>query len=43
MLLLHDTHRQTVSALHEIIDYYRESGARFTDVNELLANKYLGG
>jgi len=43
VLLLHDTHRQTVRALPEIIDHYRESGARFTDVNELLANKYLGG
>jgi peptidoglycan/xylan/chitin deacetylase (PgdA/CDA1 family) len=42
VLLLHDTHQQTVDALPEIIDHYRESGVQFTDVNELLANKYLG-
>jgi len=40
VLLLHDTHRQTAEALPEIIDYYERSGRRFTDVDELLADKY---
>lgn len=42
VLLLHDTQQQTVAALPEIIDRYTESGAQFTDVEELLTNKYLG-
>ncbi len=43
VLLLHDAHQQTVNALPQIIDHYEESGAQFTDVNELLASKYLSG
>ena len=42
VIIFHDAHQQTVEALPEIIDHYRESGGQFTDVNELLANKYLG-
>lgn len=41
VLLLHDAHQQTVDALPAIIDHYEESGSQFTDVNELLASKYL--
>ena len=41
VLLLHDNHRQTAQALPEIIDYYEESGRRFADVSELLADKYV--
>jgi peptidoglycan-N-acetylglucosamine deacetylase len=40
VILLHDAHQQTVDALPQIIDHYEESGAQFTDVNELLASKY---
>ena len=42
VLLLHDTGQQTVDALPEIIDHYRESDVQFADVKELLANKYSG-
>ena len=41
VLLLHDNHRQTAQALPGIIDYYEESGRRFADVSELLADKYV--
>lgn len=41
VLLLHDTRRQTVRALPEIIGYYERSGRPFADVDELLADKYL--
>src|SRR5215210_2246286 len=40
VLLLHDTHRQTARALPKIIDNYERSGRRFTNVGELLADKY---
>jgi len=40
VLLLHDTRRQTAEALPKIIDHYERSGRQFTDVNELLADKY---
>ncbi len=40
VLLLHDTHQQTADALAEIIDYYEASDLEFTDVRELLADKY---
>ena len=40
VILLHDNHRQTAEALPEIIDYYRASSLRFTNVHELLADKY---
>ena len=42
ILLLHDNQRQTAEALPGIIDYYEGSGRRFTGVDELLADKYLG-
>jgi peptidoglycan/xylan/chitin deacetylase (PgdA/CDA1 family) len=42
VLLLHDTGQQTVDALPEIIDHYNESEVQFTDVNELLTDKYVG-
>ncbi len=42
MLLLHDTHRQTVGALPQIIDHYERSGRQFANVEELLADKYAG-
>jgi peptidoglycan-N-acetylglucosamine deacetylase len=42
VLLLHDTHRQTVVALPGIIDYYERSGRQFADVGEILADKYAG-
>lgn len=41
ILLLHDSHRQTANALPEIIDYYQKAGRKFTNVDELLAEKYL--
>jgi peptidoglycan/xylan/chitin deacetylase (PgdA/CDA1 family) len=40
VLLLHDTHRQTVRGLPEIIDHYERSGWRFAEVDELLTDKY---
>jgi peptidoglycan/xylan/chitin deacetylase (PgdA/CDA1 family) len=40
VVLLHDNHRQTARALPEIIDYYQASSPQFTDVHELLADKY---
>jgi peptidoglycan-N-acetylglucosamine deacetylase len=42
VLLLHDTGQQTVDALPKIIDHYNESEVQFTDVKELLADKYVG-
>ncbi|MGI8859304.1 MAG: polysaccharide deacetylase family protein [Rubrobacteraceae bacterium] len=41
VVLLHDNQGQTARALPRIIDYYERSGRRFTNVNELLADKYL--
>ena len=38
---MHHAHQQTVDTLPEIIDHYEVSGSQFTDVNELLASKYL--
>lgn len=40
VLLLHDTHRQTMEALPRIIAHYERSGRQFAGVNELLADKY---
>ena len=40
VLLLHDTHRQTMEALPRIIAHYESSGRQFAGVNELLADKY---
>jgi peptidoglycan/xylan/chitin deacetylase (PgdA/CDA1 family) len=42
VLLLHDTHRQTMEALPQIIGHYERSGRQFAGVNELLADKYAG-
>lgn len=42
VLLLHDTHQQTADALPWVIEYYKSAGLQFTEVNELLAYKYLG-
>ena len=41
VLLLHDNHGQTAKVLPRIIDYYQRTGRDFTDVNDLLADKYL--
>lgn len=40
VLLLHDTHGQTAQALPEIIAHFEGSGRQFTEVDELLADKY---
>ncbi len=40
VVLLHDNNRRTAEALPEIIDYYQASSLQFTDVHELLADKY---
>jgi peptidoglycan/xylan/chitin deacetylase (PgdA/CDA1 family) len=40
VLLLHDTHRQTVQALPKIIDHYERSSRQFAEVHELLTDKY---
>jgi len=40
VLLLHDTHRQTMEALPRIIGHYAKSGRQFAGVDELLADKY---
>jgi peptidoglycan/xylan/chitin deacetylase (PgdA/CDA1 family) len=40
VLLLHDTHRQTVQALPKIIDHFEISGGQFAEVEGLLAGKY---
>ncbi|CAN5252353.1 hypothetical protein BH18ACT10_BH18ACT10_18990 [soil metagenome] len=41
VVLLHDSHGQTARALPDIIDYYQRTGRDFTDVDELLADRYL--
>lgn len=40
IVLLHDTQRQTVDALPGILDYYLTTGFEFTEVRNLLAEKY---
>jgi len=40
VLLLHDTHRQTMEALPRIISHYERTGRQLAGVNELLADKY---
>ncbi len=41
VLLLHDNKQQTADALPAVIELYRSEGLKFTDVHELLADKYL--
>lgn len=41
ILLLHDSHRQTANALPGIIGYYQKADREFTNVDELLEEKYL--
>jgi peptidoglycan/xylan/chitin deacetylase (PgdA/CDA1 family) len=40
ILLLHDTHKSTETALPSIIARYKEKEFEFTGVTELLADKY---
>ena len=40
VILLHDTQLQTVEALPGILDHYITAGFEFTDVRNLLAEKY---
>jgi peptidoglycan/xylan/chitin deacetylase (PgdA/CDA1 family) len=42
VLLLHDTHGQTMEALPRIIDHYKKTGRQFAGVDELLEDKYSG-
>ena len=41
VLLLHDNKQQTADALPVVIELYQSEGLEFTDVHELLADKYL--
>lgn len=41
VLLLHDTKQQTADALPAVIELYKSENPKFTDIHELLADKYL--
>ena len=41
VLLLHDNKQQTADALPVVIELYQSEGLEFTDVHELLVDKYL--